>query len=177
MSKPEVIADKIEEVIGQMFAASKSLDPKPSEYSIFYNPKKHASWFIVIFFADSNLLKKGITNGVCYQVYTYLQDEFNSADEISTIDRTIYFEPENRPFEKDDIDNLFERLIARYQAQMKVAGKEDIKECGSCGHDFNKHELACNLSEDDGTPIEGWIMCPEENCTCFQTWSADYRAE
>jgi hypothetical protein len=24
---------------------------------------------------------------------------------------------------------------------------------------------------------EGWIMCPEENCNCFQTWSVNYNAD
>jgi hypothetical protein len=171
------IADKIEEAIGQMFTNFRSQELGPSEYSIFYNPEKYSSWFIVIYFADSNKLRTGMMQGICYQIYSYLLNELNRLREVSKIDKSISFEFGKRPTEKLDIENALGQLIAKTKSQTKVAGKPNIKICGICGHDFDKHQLLCNLLEDKTTPTEGWIMCPEENCTCFQTWSANYNAK
>jgi len=173
----DLIADKIEEVIGLMFSNFRSLEVGPTEYSLFYDPNKHTSWFIVIYFADSSKLKDAIKQGICYQVYSYLLSEFNTIPEISKIDKSISFEYGNRPAEKMEIENALRQLIAKLKSQQKVAGKTDIKICGTCGHDFDKHQLLCNLADEKTTPTEGWIMCPEENCNCFQTWGTNYKIE
>lgn len=81
MNNSELIADKIEEVIGRMFVNFESINPKASEYSILFNPKKHPSWFILIFFADLDQLKEGLKNGVCYQIYTYFHAELKKVRE------------------------------------------------------------------------------------------------
>ena len=39
--------------------------------------------------------------------------------------------------------------------------------CEVCTHSWQEH-LLCATSR---PPTEGWIECPEENCTCHQTWS------
>ncbi|MES2284044.1 MAG: hypothetical protein V4547_00065 [Bacteroidota bacterium] len=173
----DLIADKTEEVIGRMFSNFRSQEGGPTEYSMLYDPNKHPSWFIVIYFPDSNILKDAIKQGVCYNIYSYLLNEFNNDLEISKIDKSISFEYGNRPAEKTDIENALRQLIAKFKSQQKVAGKTDIKICGTCGHDFDKHQLLCNLVDDKVTPTEGWIMCPEENCNCFQTWGANYKME
>jgi hypothetical protein len=173
----DLIADKIEEVIGRMFSNFRSIEGGPTEYSMFYDSNKHASWFIVIYFVDSSKLRDAIKQGVCYQVYSYLLNEFNNDLEISKIDKSISFEYGNRPVEKIDIENALRQLIAKLKSQQKSAGKTDIKICATCGHGFNEHQLLCNLTDDKVTPTEGWIMCPEENCNCFQTWGANYKME
>ena len=171
----DFVADKIEEAVGQMFSNFRSQDFGPTEYSIFYNPEKFSYWFIVIYFADNNTLKKGIKEGLCYQIHSYLINELDKVPEISKIDKSISFEFGNRPSEKLEIENALGQLIAKMNSQQKVAGKPDIKICGSCGHDFDKHQLLCNLTDKKATPTDGWIMCPEENCNCFQTWGTNYK--
>ena len=163
----DIIADKIEEAIRQMFSDFKSQEFGPTEYSIFFNPEKHSSWFIVIYFADSNTLKTAIKQGTCYKIYSFLLNELNKVPEIYKLDKSISFEFGNRPSEKIDIENVLVRLIDKMDSLQKVAGKSDIKKCGSCGHDFDKHQLMCNLNDGKATPTDGWIMCPEENCNCF----------
>jgi hypothetical protein len=176
MNNSELIADRIEEIIGRMFAYFRSFGSGATEYSMFYDPRRHASWFIIIFFADKNQLREALKNGVCYQVYNYLSSELDNAAETSTIGRSISFELGNRPKEQIDIDNLFERLAKKQEALIKATNKSNTGECGNCGHDFDKHQLLCNLKEDSAAPTEGWIICPEEDCNCFQTWSANYKA-
>jgi len=177
VSKNELIADQIEEVIKQMVVAGRSLAPRASEYTILYDPRRYASWFVVIFFADITLLRDAIKNGTCYHLHSFLLNELDKVDQLSDVSLTINFEHGNRPVEKIAIDNLLGRLIKKHEAQMNNAGKADIKVCGSCGHDFDEHQLLYNLTEDKSTPTEGWMMCPEENCNCFGTWSANYNSE
>ena len=176
MNNSDRIADKIEEIIGRMFAHFRSFDSGVTQYSILYYPRRHVSWFILIFFADKNNLRNGLMNGTCYRIYNYLINELNNIAETSNIERSISFESGNRPEEQGDIDNLFELLLKRQESLKNVANKENIRECGNCEHAFDKHQLLCNLNENNATPTEGWIICPEENCNCFQTWSADYEA-
>ena len=173
----DFIADKIEEAVGRMFSNFKDHEFRPIEYSIFFNPKKYSYWFIVIYFVDRDSLKAGMKQGLCYQIYSYLLGELNNVSEISKIDKSISFEFEKRPTEIVDIENVLGQLIAKMNSLQKVAGKSDIKICGNCGHDFDKHQLMCNLVDDKTTPTEGWIICPEENCNCFQTWGANYKTE
>jgi len=171
----EIIADKIEEVIGRMFSKFSSFEPKPSQYSIFYNPKKHASWFILIFFADIYQLRDGLKSGACYQIHSFLTSELNKDDEISNTGRSIFFESGNRPIEKTEIDNLFEKLLVKMEGLQMTVGKSDVKICGSCGHDFDKHQmLFLNDSGNIDITTEGWMICPEENCNCFGTWDTNF---
>ncbi len=175
MNDNDLIADRIEEITGRMFAHFRSLEPGATEYSMFYNPRRHSSWFILIFFADKTRLREGLENGICYQMYKYLINELDIAAETSSIERSISFELGNRPESQNDIESLFERLLKRQESLKAVANKQSVEECGNCGHDFDKHQLLCNLNEDNAAPTEGWIICPEEDCNCFQTWGANYK--
>lgn len=175
MINNELIADKIEEVIKEMCMEFGAIEPKTSEYLILHNPKKQASWFIVIFFANINQLKDGLKNGVCYQIHSYILDNLNKIDDISNIDRTIFFESGNRPIEKKDIESLFGKLVNKMEGLQKDTGKTNLQICGGCGHNFDNHQLMCYRKDEDSAPTEGWMICPEENCNCFQTWSANYK--
>lgn len=173
MNNRERIANRIEESIGRMFAHFRSFDPGSTQYSIFYHPKRHTSWFILIFFADKDQLRDALKNGICFQIYKYISNELDNTTETSNIEKSISFESGSRPEAQSDVDNLFDLLLKRQESLRSVTSKEH-KECGNCGHDFDKHHLLCNLTDDRSTPTEGWIICPEEDCNCFQTWSASY---
>ena len=176
MNRSELIGDRIEEIIGRMFKHFSSFDSGVTQYSMFYNPRRHASWFIIIFFADKTQLSSALKNGVCYQIYSYVNNELDNITETSNIERSISFESGNQPKKQSDIDNLFELLLKKQESLKAVAGQENVGKCGNCGHDFDKHQLLCNLNEVNTAPTEGWIICPDEECSCFQTWSANYKA-
>ncbi len=40
--------------------------------------------------------------------------------------------------------------------------------CRQCGHDFNAHQLK-GFGE---PPVEGWMECPLNDCSCHQTWAS-----
>ena len=172
---PETIADSLEGSIGKMFIHVKSLYSGAMEYSILFDSKKHNKWFIVIFFSDKSHLRNGLENGLCYQIYSYLNNELNRAPETTNIRRSISFNSGNRPKDANEIRNLFEHLIKKEISAELTAGKKRISECGLCGHNFDNHKLLCNLRDDKTTPTEGWMICPENDCNCFQTWGANYK--
>src|SRR5258706_8642957 len=116
MNNDELIADRIEEVIEGMLKHFSSLEPRVAEYSMFYNPRKHPSWIILIFFSDKYELRKGLKNGLCYQIHSYLGNELRKISQISNINRNISFESGSRPVETNDIDNLFNLLVDKQNA-------------------------------------------------------------
>lgn len=173
----ELIADKIEETIRRMFINVGSLEPGPGEYSIFYNPQKRPLWFIVIYFKDSKTLKAAIENGVCYWIHCFLLNELNAIPELYEIDKSVCFEFGNQPVEIPEIERAHEGLIAKMDSLQQAAGQAKIEVCGSCGHDFSKHQMLCHPGKDKSPQMHGWIMCPEENCNCFLTWGTNYKAK
>jgi hypothetical protein len=170
------VAGSLEGSIGRMLAYIKSLTSGVTEYSILFDAKKHNTWFIVIFFSDKTQLSNGLENGLCFQIFSYLNNEFIRTPETTNINRSISFVSGNRPKHANEVSNLFEQLIKKEIAANLTAGKGGISECGVCGHNFDNHKLLCNLKDDKTTPTEGWMICPEQDCNCFQIWGADFKA-
>ncbi|KAA2243825.1 hypothetical protein F0L74_15230 [Chitinophaga agrisoli] len=173
MSKNELIADTIEAIVAQMFAIHRPLTPNASEYSLFYDPRKHEAWFIVIFFEDSNTTNAAIKNGVCYKMHTYLDNALQASGRTADINSMIFFESGARPVEKVDMDNLFQQLILQTARLKKSADEEPETICKGCGHDFDNHQLMCE-PDTELSSMKGWITCPEEGCNCFFTWGANF---
>jgi hypothetical protein len=174
MSQNEVIADKIEEVIGRMFFAFSEYETKSSEYSLCFNPSKYRAWFIEIYFPDRNQLRIAINNGTCYEIHRYLLKEFEGIEELESVERSIFFEFGNRPVNEEDYGNRHSILIEKTKRLLGASGQSDVKSCYGCGHDFDLHQLRGFTSNGSDAPTEGWIMCPDENCNCFLTWGANY---
>jgi hypothetical protein len=173
MNNSERIADTIEEVIGCIFVTFKSTENGPTEYLLLYHPRKQKSWLVVIFFTDALKLKSAIKSGICYQLHSHLLEEFDKTEILANIPCSAHFEYGNRPMEQKSIEQLHDKLILRSDKLQKSAGRsEDV--CSQCGHDFNSHQMLCNLKE--GKPLShGWMMCPESDCMCFCTWSANFK--
>lgn len=175
MNQHEVIADKIEEAINRMFRLFSEFEPKASEYSLYFNPKLHESWFIEIYFSDSQELKIALKGGTCYQIHTYLQEEFEGIEELENVGRSISFEYGNRPSNNKEYHNRHVLLVERIERMYAAEGQAEIKICNHCGHDFDEHQLMYFVEDENEAPTEGWMVCPEENCNCFLTWGANYK--
>lgn len=168
MNENELLADKIDAVVRTMFTHFQSLDPPVIDFSLFYNPQQHASWFLVIFFAEEDQLQKGLKNGACYEVYSYLVKALQK--QIPAVNPSISFETGRHPVGKADIDDAFRHLLEKRKI---LEEKKETTNCRSCGHSFDAHQIRGYITEGDTSSKEGWIICPEENCTCFQTWSTN----
>lgn len=174
MSQNEVIADRIEVVIGRMFSAFSEYEPKSSEYSLYFNPAKYRAWFIEIYFSDKIQLREAINNGTCYEIHSYLLKEFEGIEALENVERFISFEFGNRPENEEKYYDRHSTLIAKTKELLGTSGQSDVKICHSCGHDFDLHQLRGFTGDGSNAPSEGWIMCPEEDCNCFLTWDANY---
>jgi len=168
-------ADRIEETIGRVFAYVKTFDSGVTEYSILFNPQKHASWFILIFFSDMERLREGLEGGLCNLIYTYINNQLNEDPGTADMERHIYFEAGKRPTERPDMENMLERLIKKTELREQAAGQTDSKTCANCGHDSDGHILLYNTPEGGSPPTEGWMICHEGDCNCFHTWGAGYK--
>ena len=172
MNKYDITADKFEECIGKMFNFFAETEPKISEYSLYFDPKKHALWFIEIFFLESIELKEALEIGKCYEIHRYLTNVFNDSIELKNVNYFINFEFGKRPINELDYNLSHEKLIDKAN-KLNDLSKES-RNCRCCGHDFDKHKLLGLKTQEIKTLTDGWIICPLENCYCFMTWYAKY---
>lgn len=171
MRQYELIADKIEEVLGNMFHGTETSYSRQFGYSLLFNPNKHHTWFVVLFSPTVTNLKKALQDGTCYLLHRHLKDNFSSDELLRNIDIFTDFEVGDRPTANEAYDTLFVSLTNKLG---RLRNSTDQPNCADCGHDFNEHNLMTFRNDESETIKEGWIMCPVENCTCFKTWGANY---
>ena len=175
MRQYDLIADKLEEVIGNMFYTIKTDHSSPFEYSILFNPNKHSNWFIVLFVKSDTHLKVAMEDGTCYLFHKYLQERVRTDEMLRNIVVVTRFWLGDRPQSEDAYNELFSLLINWHKRILNAELDNNEKICIDCGHSFNDHRLMTFLENNTEAPKEGWITCPVENCACFKTWDAKYK--
>ena len=173
MNQSELIADKIEEAIGRMFQAFSAYTPKVSEYTMYYDPDKHETWFIELYFSDKKSLRTAIEDGMCFHVHDYLYTDLGTIDELKNSTYHIEFAAGNYPANNQEYLTRHDVLIEKAKRLTQTQPEKAQKRCHSCGHDFDSHQLRGFKDEETGVMTKGWIVCPEEDCYCFLTWSAN----
>jgi|LakMenEpi03Aug12_release.lakeMendotaPanAssembly.Ray.scaffolds.fasta_scaffold14235_17 hypothetical protein len=167
------IADKIELFVGKMFGDFPSISFGPNEYSIFFNPKKSSTWFIVFFYNELEIIKAALENGTCYEIHSYVLNQFEKDDDFANLNMSIQFENGNRPIDMSSVNNFLDSLIVKNEAMKRSSGKNPNDNC-DCGHLFDRHQILFNNeNEKIDVASHGWIICPEVDCTCFKTWSVN----
>ena len=174
MRQYDLIADKIEEVIRQMFHAVQTEYCNEFAYSLLFNPNKGQTWFVVLFSPTISNFKKALQDGTCYFLYSYLVDNFSKDEVLRNVDIYTSFEIGDRPTTNEAYDTLLSAISNKLERLRKTNESADQTICIDCGHDFNEHQLMTFRNNESEAPKEGWIMCPVESCTCFKTWSANY---
>jgi hypothetical protein len=174
MTQYDLIADKIEEGIGNMFYTVQTDYSKQFAYSLLFNPKKSNTWFVVLFAPTLTTLRKALQDGTCYLLYSYLLDRFSKNEELKSIDIFTSFDSGDRPTTNEAYDTLLIALSNKLDRLRNPNESSNKINCVDCGHDFNEHQLMTLRNDESQAPKEGWIMCPVDNCTCFKTWSANY---
>ena len=172
MDQINLLADKIEQAINKMFSYTAEQDSGMWNYSLSFDSKKSKNWIIVLFFKDMVQLKCSLKNGFCYSVYQFLLNELTLIDKQMPV--SIRFETENPPSNKMEYEQLLEKHTIIYDTLNDEKGKQ--QNCSVCGHDWNKHELR-GYENEEGLILEGWMICPSEDCTCFMTWDAPLKKE
>ncbi len=174
MRQYDLIADKIEDIVGNMFHAVQTEYSKEISYSLLFNPNKRHTWFVVLFSPTFANFKEALQDGTCYLLYNYLVNNFSRDEVLISIDIFTSFEIGDRPTTNEVYDTLFTTLTMKLDRLRNSNELSNQTNCIVCGHDFNEHQLMTVRNDVSETPKEGWIMCPVDNCTCFKTWSANY---
>jgi hypothetical protein len=166
MREINLLADKIEQAINKMFAHFAEHNSGMCNYALLFNPKKSEKWLVVLVFSDMAKLKSSLNNGFCYNAYQFLQNELILIDKELPI--SIRFDSGEYPSNKLEYEQLLEKHTVTFDTLNNEKGQQQI--CRQCGHDWSKHRLTGLKTEDYPIPMEGWMACPEEECTCFMTW-------
>ena len=162
MDEINLLADKIEQAIRNVFAHAAEHESGMWNYALLFDSKKSENWVVVLFFKDKIQLKKSLNNtGFCYWINKFLENELTLIDEQLLVD--IRFGTGEYPSNDVEYEHLLENHIKIYDTLKNEEGKEQV--CSRCGHDWGKHKL-CRI----GDVLEGWMTCPEEDCFCFMTW-------
>ena len=171
MSNNELLADRIEQAIGKMVEYFAKYDSGIREYTFFYNPNVSKSWVIVFFSDDKTKLKSSLNNGTCYAMFQFLQSELNLIEEQlqEQLPRSILFDSGQRPQNDEEREQLFEKYTKTYDTEADENGQ--ARKCLHCSHDWDKHVLRGYEDEENTAPKQGWMVCPDEDCFCFLTWS------
>ena len=77
-----------------------------------------------------------------------------------------------RPVTRRESNDLYQLLIKKRDRVTRNQGVAGVGDCATCGHDLRSHQLI-SFKKDERATNEGWAICPEEDCTCFQTWKLD----
>lgn len=177
MEDREQLADELELQVRRVMHHYREEAQKPSSYSLFYDPHKHESWLIVLYYPDVTALKAAITSGNCYLVHQVLKQELEKSQVAGNCKWLILFEPGPRPELHEEIMRFHDYVISKLNVRREHAGEPMSKICNQCGHSSDNHELRCFMEDATSVPADGWMMCPEEGCTCYSTWSANYQLE
>ena len=161
------IADKIEQALSKTFSNFSEQKSGMYNYALLFDSKKENCWIIVLFFNDNDNLKNLLNNGFCHSVYQFLKNEILLIDKQLPI--RIKFDTGKYPANEIEYRQLLDKHIVKYDVGKNENGKQKI--CTQCGHDWGKHKLM-GYGE---PPREGWMVCPEKDCFCFNTWDLDIR--
>lgn len=88
----------------------------------------------------------------------------------SEVDSYIVFDSGSLPENEGAYRKLHEKFAAQLDLLRQDAGDE-FSMCSLCGHGANQHQLRGWTEDGQPPPTKGWMICPDESCTCFRTWS------
>ncbi len=166
------LIDQLDQFVSQMFRACLTLDPKPANYIVLQEPESSdPHWLILVFFENTAVLREAIKNGICYQVHEYMSTNLNNVEQFRPLKKVILFESGVIPQEESALETMFDNIIKKLYTLAQSNDDATTNTCSLCQHDFNAHKMLGQVDEIAGAPTKGWMMCPEEDCTCFRTWS------
>ncbi|MEZ4887635.1 MAG: hypothetical protein R3E32_23075 [Chitinophagales bacterium] len=122
-------------------------------------------------FEEETKLNEALNDGTCYQIHEYILHNLYGFKDFQNMNFTMDFEYGRTPNLQEDSEKLFSKFTKKLIRTLDIKLVESKDVCNICNHDFDKHQLRGEINEEIGYPTKGWMICPEENCKCFRTWS------
>ena len=171
------IGDLLEQMIHSMFHAGQGHIPESCSYSMLMDSQASGRWHIALFFPDVPTLREHMESGLCYWMHQTIVQQLQEHEDTRELLTNISFETGERPESREAYTGLLQQLEDKLAKLNATQGMPPGANCDSCGHPFDEHQMMGQINEGEEAPTEGWMMCPEEDCTCFRTWSANYSGE
>lgn len=176
MEQDLVITQMMHQAVGEWIELAKQIpiEPLPDEYYVFKEPNAQ-EWFIALIYHDTSILHAAIRNASCYQLHALMWANLPRVEAFQNISTSIFFESANFPPEatEDDMEDFLDAVIQKKNRLRAESGGPQPEHCSCCGHAFASHQMAGFPEEGQEMPTQGWMMCREEDCTCFRTWSME----
>ncbi|MBN2578260.1 MAG: hypothetical protein JXB10_04645 [Pirellulales bacterium] len=171
MKDLEVIADRIEEILRLVMANADGMDPSPKRYFLISDQKKHDRWILGFAFKGKEDLRTALENGVCFQIHDFVLKAFSRSKELNDVKIYIVFDFGEAAETDSDPQKLHDKFIQQLHALRREQEGGEFVTCGLCGHSVGDHLMKGFSKDESSAPTEGWMICPNKECTCFRTWS------
>jgi hypothetical protein len=173
MNPDEATADALDAFAQQVLGACAPLDHMPTARLVL-KAKEPGAWFVVYFFGSDDARSKAIKGGDAYVVYKTFLDNIAR---VSAVEKaTVHFEGAYEPAGDAWVLALRDACEARDRRWLEGAGEVRSGLCVQCGHDSNAHRLCGWKPSPEEPPRDGWMVCGDERCPCFATWSFNFKS-
>jgi hypothetical protein len=168
MNPDEATADALLAFAQQVLDACAPLEHMPTAH-LSLKAQQPGAWFVVYFFGSDEALLQAIKGGDAYVIQQTLQGNIARVPSVQTA--SVHFEgayePRGEPWARAIHDACAER-DRRWSAE---AGASLGGPCVQCGHDSDRHQMRGWKQSPSEPPRDGWMVCSDETCACFATWS------
>ncbi|GAB4251502.1 MAG: hypothetical protein Kow0027_15480 [Saprospiraceae bacterium] len=165
-------ADVVEQVLPYLIQQTKEVENPPSEYAMYIDPVISDTWLLVVYFETIEKLRKALKSGLCYNIHKFLQQVLAEQEILKEEVFDIVFDHGKRPDTEEKALSYFGKLYRKLE-KMREDTAHASNTCAQCGHPKDQHSLLGFPNENSTNIEEGWMICPEEDCTCFHTWSVN----
>ena len=166
------IADRLEEILSSVINAASQSNPAPDDYLMLFDRSKSDFWFVGFLFRNWEAHRDALENGTCFWLHNYTSSLLESSD-LKDLDRYIVFDAGSLPQDAEQQRAAYTKYHERLNSLNQEGKSAVISSCNLCGHGANEHEMRGFPAEDSEAPTEGWMICPEKDCSCFRTWSVN----
>ncbi len=170
-SNNETTADQIENFLRTIISEASTLDPAPENYFMLFNPELNDHWILGFLFNSQENFRVALENGVCYQLHDYVSEFFSASKNLNDVKSYIVFDVGDLPKNNKEQNELHQKFSMQLDALHQEKNDDEFISCGLCGHGIDQHEMRGHTKENEPAPTEGWMICPNKQCTCFRTWS------
>lgn len=176
MERDNTTADRIEAILKAVVAPDSGLDPAPVSYFMLFNPRHGDRWILGFLFDSAAKLRVALESGVSYRIHQYVSDAVAKIEGLQEKASYVVFDCGELPTSDAGYQELHQKFAVRLDSLQREREEPGFELCRSCGHPVDQHEMRGWIAEGASAPTEGWMICPEESCMCFRTWSVGRNA-
>jgi hypothetical protein len=127
------------------------------------------AWFVVYFFGSDDALLQAIKGGDAYVIHQTFRAHIARVPAVQTA--TVHFEGAYGPVGDEWANAIGDACEARERRWLDGACQALSGMCVQCGHDSGGHRFCGWKPSPSEAPRDGWMVCRDERCACFGTWS------